>query len=336
MAETGDGNETKASIKDVAEAAGVSLATVSLALNGKGRISAKTRQEVQKVARTLGFIPNRAASRLRSGKSALVALIIPDISNPFYAEFSASVEKLMAERGLLPVLANTGDSTNRQAQVLETMMGEGVAGFIISAADGSTDESFALLRRMGAPYVLCVRDIGDNNADFIGFDNSRAGRIAGRHLAERGHKGVAFVGGVSGHLNFRERVQGLREGLGDGAKLHIHEGLPNRTSGMEGVETLLATHPEISAVACFNDLVAAGAYAALSAAGRTIGRDIAVIGFDNIPETSAWTPPLTTVELYPRELGARAAKALLERIDSDAQGAESILIAPRLISRRST
>lgn len=329
-------DEAKISIKDVAEAAGVSSATVSLALNGKGRISARTRREVEKAARSLGFIPNRAASRLRSGKSALVGLIVPDISNPFYAEFSASVENLMAQRGLLPVLANTGDSTDRQAQVLETMMGEGVAGFIISAADGSTDQSFALLSRLNVPYVLCVRDVGDNHADFIGFDNTRAGRIAGRHLAERGLREIAFVGGVQGHLNFRQRVQGLRDGLGNDAVVHVHEALPNRASGMAGVEALLAAHPSIDAVVCFNDLVAAGAYAALSAAGRGIGEDIAVIGFDNIPETSAWTPPLTTVELYPRELGNRAARALLERIDGAGAGAESVLIAPRLISRRST
>jgi len=321
----------------VAEKAGVSVSTVSLVLNGKGRISTRTRTLVEETAASLGFILNRKASQLRSGKSALVGLITSDISNPFFAEFSAAAEGVLADEGLLPVIANTGDNVERQTRSLEIMLSEGVAGFIISAADGSTPKSFDLLRRFDIPFVLCVRDIGDENVDFVGFDNVRAGRIAGHHLAEKGHKDVAFIGGVLSHLNYQQRYQGVAEGLGSASIIRSFGGLPTRTTGQEATQVLLEDRGATTALICFNDLVAAGAYSALSAHGLSIGTDIAVVGFDNIPETSAWTPPLTTVELYPRGLGARAAQMLLSKIDSHhSRPAETVLMAPQLILRRST
>jgi DNA-binding LacI/PurR family transcriptional regulator len=331
------GSRDKASIKDVARAAGVSAATVSLVLNGKGRISARTRDQVEQAARALGFILNRKASQLRSGKSALIGLITSDISNPFYAEFSAEAERVLADDGLLPVIANTGDDLQRQMRSLEIMLGEGVAGFIISAADGSTPRSFELLRRFGVPYVLCVRDIGDDHVDFIGFDNVRAGRIAGQHLAKAGHKNAAFIGGVSTHLNFQQRCQGVLQGLGPDGDLRTYEGLPNRKTGQEATRRFHGERGDTTALICFNDLVAAGAYSSLSAQGLAIGSDIAVVGFDNIPETSVWTPPLTTVELYPRGLGARAAQAILAKLNGSVVATpESVFMTPKLVVRQST
>jgi DNA-binding LacI/PurR family transcriptional regulator len=330
----------RVSIKQVAEHAGVSVATVSLVLNDKGSISPRTRKQVRKSAQALGFILNKSASRLRSGKSLLIGLIVNDIANPFFAELSADVESVAAEAGYLSVLANTGDDGERQKSVIETMIGQGVAGFIISAASDSDASSFKVIQDHGIPYVLCVRDVQDYSADFIGFDNFRAGLIAAEHLLERGHERLAFIGGVETNANRQRRLDGVRDvlqrrGLSLDKNLDI-AGPATRQFGSDAASRVLENAPDISAIVCFNDFVAIGAYSALNNADKGIGRDVALIGFDNVPESAAWTPPLTTVELFPRAIGARAAKALIEKIYHPEQSAERIYLTPQLIVRQST
>ncbi|WP_158263539.1 LacI family DNA-binding transcriptional regulator [Aliiruegeria haliotis] len=330
----------RVSIKQVAAHAGVSVATVSLVLNGKGRISEATKKEVHKSVKKLGFIPNKSASRLRSGRSLLIGLIVNDISNPFFAELSADVESEAAREGYLSVMANTGDDIDRQRKVIETMIGQGVAGFIISAATGSDASTFQIIRDYGIPYVLCVRDVLDHDADFVGFDNFMAGGMAGAHLRELGHESVVFVGGEQANINRRNRLEGVREELSrQGTKIDdacVLPGPATREFGTKAVGELLERGRPFTAVVCFNDYVAIGAYAALVEGGMQVGHDVSVVGFDNVPESGAWSPPLTTVELFPRALGARAAKALLARIGEESLAAERILLSPRLIVRKST
>ncbi|MGF1619029.1 MAG: LacI family DNA-binding transcriptional regulator, partial [Rhodomicrobiaceae bacterium] len=156
------------SIKRVAEEAGVSVAAVSLALSGKGRVSQKRAEEIKKIADRLGFIPNHNASRLRSGESILLGLMVNDISNPFYAELTKDVEEQAYAHDYLSLIANTNDDLERQSALIRAMIGQGVAGLIIVPAAGSTPDTFSLLRDWGMPYVIAVRDIGDQSADFVG------------------------------------------------------------------------------------------------------------------------------------------------------------------------
>lgn len=337
----------RVSIKQVADKAGVSVATVSLVLNGKGRISDPTQKAVRKAAQRLGYILNKSAARLRSGQSSLIGLIVNDISNPFFAELSFDVENVAAESGYLSVIANTGDDHTRQSKVIETMIGQGVAGLIISAARGSTHASFKTLRDHGVPYVLCVRDAGDLSADFIGFDNHQAGVIAAEHLISQGHSNIAFVGGTPVNENHKRRVEGVSDAMAKAdltlPRSHILTGSEIRRFGAEATAKLLSGDDEFSAIVCFNDHVALGAYEALHKAGRTIGqpvgskvgREIGVIGFDNLPDGASWSPPLTTVELYPRAIGARSAKALLGAIKDPGADAERVYLAPKLVVRQS-
>ncbi|MDW4499945.1 LacI family DNA-binding transcriptional regulator [Sulfitobacter sp. D35] len=330
----------KVSIRQVAEHAGVSVATVSLALSGKGRISSDTVRQVKKSAATLGFIPNRSASRLRSGRSLLIGLVVNDIANPFFAELSADVEAHASENGYLSVIANTNDDIEKQASVIETMIGQGVAGFIIVPADTSTPDTFQVIRDHDMPYVLCVRDIGDGKADFIGFDNFTAGVMAAEHLVEKGHRTFAFVGGRLSVDNFRRRLDGVRHALArHGLTLPdncVREGVPSRAIGLAETGDLLASGAEFTALICYNDFVAVGAYAALNQAGRTIGEDVAVVGFDNVPESESLSPPLTTIELYPRAIGNRSARALIDAVNGSSGPHERVYLAPELISRSST
>ncbi len=329
----------RVSIKEVAEHAGVSAATVSLVLNDKGSISDKTRKHVRNSARELGFILNKSASRLRSGQSLLIGLVVNDISNPFFAELSANVETEAASAGYLSVIANTQDDRDTQRSVIETMIGQGVAGLIISSATGSQEADFDVIRENGIPFVLCVRDFPGYAADFIGFDNFQAGVMAGEHILDRGCRRIAFMGGLVGNTNRIRRCEGVKYAMQrrdpDLTLVRDLSGPATRQFGQDAALDLLAQDPDTSAIVCFNDYVAIGAYAALYKMGRKVGRDVAVIGFDNLPESAAWNPPLTTVELFPRAIGSRAAEALIERIRDNQRPPERIYLAPKLIVRES-
>jgi len=340
----GDKPETGAkskrvSIKRVAEEAGVSVAAVSLALSGKGRVSQKRAEEIRKIADRLGFIPNHNASRLRSGDSILIGLMVNVISNPFYAELTKDVEEQAYARDYLSLIANTNDDLARQAALIRAMIGQGAGGLIVVPAAGSTPESFKLLRDRGMPYVIAVRDIGDASADFVGFDDPEAGRIAGEHLLDLGHERFAMLGGAFETHNWKRRLIGLRTALGSrGLELpdsHVRPFYPTRSAATDHMHELLDEGLSFTALVCFNDYVAMGAYEALRER-REIGGDISVIGFDNVPESAGLNPPLTTVELYPRSIGRKAACALLDRLKSGGAGYERICLEPKLVVRKST
>ncbi|MXU64355.1 LacI family DNA-binding transcriptional regulator [Oceanomicrobium pacificus] len=329
----------RVSIKQVAEHAGVSAATVSLVLNDKGSISEETRRQVRRSAKALGFILNKNAARLRSGRSLLIGLIVNDISNPFFAELSANVELEAAGAGYLSVMANTQDDLARQQSVIETMIGQGVAGLIISAATGSDGSAFDVIREHGIPFVLCVRDLPGYGADFVGFDNFEAGVLAGRRILGAGRRNIAFIGGAADNTNRIGRFEGvkyaMRQADPDLTLLADLAGPATRQFGDEAATDLLNRMPDVEGIVCFNDYVAIGAYAAIHAAGRKVGSDVAVIGFDNVPESAAWNPPLTTVELFPRAIGGRAAKTLLDKIAHENAAPERVRLTPQLFPRKS-
>lgn len=330
----------RVSIRKVAERAGVSVSTVSLVLNGKGRISAETRKKVTAAADALGFIPDRTAAQLRSGKSTLLGLVINDISNPFFAELCAAFETGASEAGYLTVIANSNDDAERQRQLLESMIGLGVAGIVLCPAIGSRPETLDILGRKQVPYLICIRDIDDPRADFIGCDDFRAGRLAAEHLLALGHETIAFVGGSSDLSPWVGRVAGIR----DAARARgrsvpddlLRQGPPTRNFGRVAGADLFATRPDVTAVIAYNDLVASGVFIAARAAGLTIGAQVSIVGIDNLPESESAVPPLTTVEVYPRSVGRRAAMSLADAIARPDKGSERIVLTPQLIERCST
>ena len=330
----------RVSIKEVAEEAGVSASTVSLVLNGKGRISQATRNRVVAATNALGYIADRTAARLRSGKSTLLGLVINDISNPFFAELCAEFETAAFQAGYLTIIANSNDNAETQRQLLDEMLGMGVAGIVTCPAMASTQESFVMLRQEQIPYIVCVRDVDDESADFIGGDDFRAGSLAARYLFELGHRNIAFIGGISDLSPWKGRVAGLRD-VAENCGVQIRkkwivQGPPTRRFGQEIGLTLLTRHPEISAIIAYNDLVASGLYRAAREAGRVVGDDISIIGIDNLPEAGSAVPPLSSVELFPRSTGKRAASLLVESINGERTERERIVLKPRLIVRAST
>lgn len=330
----------KISIREVAARAGVSVSTVSLVLNGKGRISEATRKKVRNAAKALGFILDHGASKLRSGQSNLFGVIVNDFSNPFFGELSAALETEAFGSGYLTVIANSNDDLNRQEKLIEAMVGMGVGGFVICPAAGSTPEMFELIRSRSLPYVICVRDIQDENADYVGADDYQCGVLACRHLVELGHKNISMIGGPQDLATTRQRVAGLRDVLesqGLGIQQHLMlPGPPTLDFGREMAKQLVRSEQNFTAVFCYNDIVAVGVCAGLRDCGKKIGEDVSVVGVDNLPESEAAYPALTTVEIYPRSIGQRSAQALINGLKGKSSHKEKIILPLQLIIRASS
>ena len=329
----------KVNIGDVARRAGVSIATVSYTLNGSGRVAEKTQKKVMKAAAELGFIPDNSAVKLRTGRSNLLGVIINDISNPFFSELVSDLEAAAWGAGYLTVVAASQDDPERQRQMIASMISHGVAGMIASPVHGAHPRDFEPLRAREIPYTICVRDIDDPDASFVGADDFEAGRIAGHCALRAGHRRIAFVGGYEGTATWRGRLAGMRaavaeSGLG-GVVIDLRSGSEGAEFARAVVGALVSGPDAPTMIVGLNDVTAVGAYLAAHAAGLRIGVDLSVIGFDNLPLSDIVLPGLTTVELFPRRMGRACAADLMDRLADSALRPGTRRLTPVLVERGS-
>lgn len=330
----------RVNITDVAREAGVSIATASYALRADGRVARKTEEKVLRVAEELGFVRDDVAVRLRTGRSNLIGAVLNDITNPFFSELIAELEISAYERGFLTVLTTTQDDPRRQKRLVSSMISQRVAGLIISPAHGTVPDDLQSLRVRSIPYVVCVRDIGDPDGGFLGADDTRAGRMAVRHMLENGHRNLAFVGGYAHTETWRRRLAGIHSDIDAfGAGNVVIREFPGRPAiefGHQATNRLLREKSGLTGLVCFNDAVAVGSYQAALSAGVKIGADISVIGFDNIPLAGALLPGLTTIDLFPRSLGRICADLIIDRSSAEKPSKPTTrLISPVLVERGS-
>src|SRR4051794_15861324 len=306
-------------IIDIARAAGVSKSTVSLVLKGSALVKPETRDKVARAIDQLGYVYNRSAANLRTARSSFIGMVISDLMNPFFTELSVGIEDALYKLGYIPILANTNEDRDRQAEVLQSLREHGVAGIIMSPARGTDAWNLSELLSRSIPVVLTMRRIEGSPLPYVGPDNRTGAFRAVTHLIALGHRQIAFFGGDASMTTQRERVSGYRDAL-QAAGLPFEERLifdsmPNRLGGKEAVERALASSPRASAAFCYNDIVAMGAARALALRGVRVGPDFALVGFDDIVEAEHNAPPLTTVNADTREMGSRAAQSLLGMID---------------------
>jgi LacI family transcriptional regulator len=329
----------KPNIKDIAKAAGLSTAAVSYALTGKGRVSAQTQEIVKRIADKIGFIRDDTAARLRTGESNLMGAIVHDISNPFFAELLSDFEAFAYEAGYLTIVANAKDDPARQAALIDAMLAQGVAGLLISPVNGTEATGMQSLQLRGKPYVVCVRDVGDERADYVGLNDWRAGYLAASHLLDAGIRHFAFVGGLDHTKTWRGRLDGIRAAVAESGAIFpdtmIFTSAPTREAGSQTMAHVLETQSGCSAAICINDYVALGAYAAIHSSGGVVGQSYSVVGFDNVPQSASLLPPLTTVEMFPRDIGRKSAALLLGRLKNPKRRLERLLVEPELIARHS-
>ncbi|MCC5983456.1 MAG: LacI family DNA-binding transcriptional regulator [Rhodobacteraceae bacterium] len=299
-------------ILDVAARAGVSKSTVSLVLQGSEQVRPETRTAVRAAMAEIGYVYNRAAAHLRSASAGLVGLVINDLRNPFFTQFATTLQMTLAAEGYATVIANSDEDPALQARLVGSMIEHGVAGLVISPAYGGTQAPFDQLARTGLPVLQVLRrtDPRTDLFPFSSFDYAAGSRAAALHLLDAGARRIAFVGGLPGRAITQERQSGWRAVMAEhGSEAFAIEGKPTRAFGMEVTQTLLARHPEIDAAICFNDLVALGLMAGFARAGRSVGTDFRVVGFDDIEEAAQSWPQLSSVacdiDHFARDTAAR-------------------------------
>lgn len=305
----------KPTLSSVAKEAGVSIPTVSQVMRGTGRISDATRRKVLDAAARLHYVPDSRAAAMRSGDNREIGFVISQLSNPFNAEVVSGVVDLLDAEGYMVSVLDTRNDAERQGRQLKTFIQHGRGGLLWVPASETRDETFELLAAHGIPTVTFLRNLrGD--FDHVGIRNSEATAIATHHLADLGHRHIAYLGGTDMTAVRKERIAGYdrtRQARGLGPRV-IWESEDNKRAGRDAMLDLLRAHPRITAAVCNGDMVAMGACLALPQFGMAPGKDFSVIGFDDIQDAAVATPPLTTMAVSPARLGRKLAQVLLDRI----------------------
>lgn len=325
----------KPTLRSVAKEAGVSVPTVSQALRGTGRISEQTRTKVLEAASRLHYVPDQRAAAMRSGENREIGFVINQLMNPFNAEVVSGVVDLLEAEGYLVSIVDTRDDAQRQARQLQAYIRHGRGGLLWVPAFNTPDETFDLLAAHRVPTVTFLRHARDD-LDHVGIRDAEATARATAHLAGLGHRHIAYLGG-NGMASVRAaRIDGYRSAIAE-------RGLPQgvvwdsvedtRLAGLEAMLALRRAHPRTTAVVCNGDMVALGACLALVRQGLTPGRDLSVIGFDDIQDAAVATPALTTMSVSPQRLGRMLARTLLERIAEPGRPPVVAEVSAKLVRR---
>lgn len=330
----------RATLKDLASRAGVSTSTASLVMRNSPLVADATRNRVLKVAQALGYACNRNAAHLRTRHTHTLGLVVCDITNPFYAEFTAGIEAACEKVGWVTFLCNSAESTVRQSVFLQRMREQNVEGIVISPAAGTLPADIRVLTTAGLSCVQALRYLPGLSQDYAGVDSRLGMAMATEHLIGLGHRRIAFVGVSNNTSAAHDRLAGYmdvmhRHGLPVEEKLVVKIREITRDGGASAIAQLLDEAPPPTAALCFADVIALGVIWALHERGVRPGIDFAVVGHDNITEAAWSRPGLTTVSISPRQIGEEAANLLFRRIAQPNMPVERVLLPPRLIVRGS-
>ncbi len=325
-------------VREVAAKAGVSTATVSRVLSGKGGVAEDLQRKVHEAARALSYRPNRAARSLRAGSSRTVGVLIPDIENPFFTSVICGIEEVLQSTGYSLLLANYNESPEREQIHVASLRAEGIAGLIFTASRAPTEEYRRMLQS-GMPMVAVSRVPDDLPIDMVGVDNAEGARTAVAHLITLGHRRIALINGPLSLNTARERQEGYRQAFRD-AGLEVPEDLVRygdfrQSGGYHAMQALLAATPPPTAVFSASNLMTLGVLQAIHERGLEIPADIAVLGFDDMPWATSLRPPLTAVAQPAQDVGRTAARLLLERIQNGRLPRRRAVLPTRLIVRSS-
>jgi LacI family transcriptional regulator len=327
-------------LKDVAQACGLSRAAVSLVVQDSPRVSEQTKVRVRQVMVDMGYVYDRAAANLRMRRSLTVGLIVTNVRNPYFAELTMAIEQGLRDAGYRLLMGYSYDEMDRQEQLIAAMIEHRTDGVIILPAADSVPQSLEMLRASGPPHVLITREVKGFGADYTGVDNVKAGVLLGEHVAQLGAQSVAFVGGPMRSSARKDRYKGLSRVLRQAgiplSKQSDHVSPSSPSAGEEVTHALLEGPGQPDAIVAYSDAVAVGVLHALRDYRLRAGRDVAVASFDDVADARYQEPPLTSVATFAEDVGARAAELLLARIAAPARAFESLIIQPALSVREST
>jgi LacI family transcriptional regulator len=301
-------------IKDVAQHAGVSSATVSRVLNGDERVASPARERVLASVRELGYRPNRLARNLRRQQTETIGVVVSEIENPHFTQAVRVIEDAAFRQGYRVILCNTDETPAKQRAYLEMLAAERVRGVILAPADAA-DPMISQLLALGVPIVAFDRGVDDPMADAVIADNHYGSRRAVRHLRDVGRRHIAFIGGRPEIQTGRERLAGYVAAM---EELQLEprwvEGAFRVEGAYAATRRLLADDPEVDGLVIANNLMTIGALKALRQSGRRVGDDIGLVAFDDPVWAEFVDPPITVLVQPVRRMAAQAVDLLFERI----------------------
>jgi DNA-binding LacI/PurR family transcriptional regulator len=321
----------KATLTEVAAVTGVAPMTVSRVVNGSGYVSEETREKVLSAVKKLNYRRNGLARSLKRQRTETVGLVLGDISNPYSTELANAVRESLSVRGYNLFICISEHSAKEDTKAFDALVDHNVDGIIVATRSNTEgDKELKAIVERGMPVVVVGRDFHHDAADFVAADNLTGGFEATRHLIDLGHRRIGFIGAEFSYKSNLKRLQGylnalkahrikIDERLVTGRKETISEvpGYSTEKMGYEGMKRLLSLPDPPTAIFARNDFTAVGAMTAIKEAGLSIPKDIAIVGFDDIPLAVHTSPPLTTVRQPMRLQGQLAAEMLLRRVTGE-------------------
>lgn len=327
-----------ATMRDVAEHAGVSLTTVSHVINGTRFVSEDLVVRVREAVAELNYQPDRRARSLRRGRSETIAVVISDVGNMFFSEIIRGVEDRVLESGYDVMLCNTGEDPSVEERNLAMMAEQRVDGFVVAPTLEGV-RTLEPLVSQGTPLVVVDRPV-TLPVDQVFSGNERGGYEAARHLVELGHRRIGAIVEISGIRSFDDRIRGWRRGLAD-AGIEVRDG-DVRQAGLEiegaemATKALLGTADRVTAIFSSNNLMTLGILRHLKTAGLRYPEDVSLVGFDDPPWASSFYPGITSVAQQPFEMGYQAADMLVRRIEGNSSPPEQVCLECTLRVRESS
>lgn len=331
---------THVTIADVAKHAGVSVGTVSRVLNNAENCGVDVRVRVRGAMEDLGYVPNHAARGLKRRLTMQIALVVPDLANPVYAQMAVGVQREAAAAGYHLTLVNSGGEWAEERLALQSLEEHQVDGTILCSLQ--VTQSFVRAVSGHTSHVCVIGGLPlDCPVDNVRLDSVRGAELAVEHLVASGRRRVAFINGTSGTVPHAARDQGYRQALAQ-AGMTYDERLVvgadfTMAGGYEALERLWARGGDFDALFCASDTMALGAMRRLQELKVPVPQQVSVVGMDDIEAARMSTPTLTTVSLLARERGRIACELLLRRLSGGYEGGpEKVTVLPRLIRRESS
>ena len=327
-------------IHDVAKRAGVGSITVSRVINNSGYISSETRERIQKAIDELGYVPNTLARSLRSRRTNTVALIVTDITNPFFTTLARGVEDAANEAGYTVIFCNTDESAAKEEKYLNVLLQKQVDGLLLVPTQRSVNSIHQILKH-GTPVVVLDRRIPEVDVDSVRCDSLDGAYKLTKYLVSLGHRQIAIMSGAVGVSTADDRVAGYRKALEeDGIAIsdrYILRGEFTSDSGYSMTEQAINLPLRPTALIAANNFITIGAMKALQEAEMEVPEDMALAGFDDLPPAIVTFPFFTVVSQPAYEMGTQAMQLLLKRLSAkEVVAFQEVILPTQLIVRRSS
>jgi LacI family transcriptional regulator len=327
-------------IYDVAKKAGVAPITVSRVINQTGYISADKRQRVEAAVAELGYVPNRLASSLRSRRTHTLALVLSDITNPFFTNLARGVEDTASDAGFTVIFCNTDESEAEEQKYLDVLLQKRVDGILLVPARSNPD-TLRMLQHNGTPVVVLDRRIPHAQADVVRGDSEGGAYQLTRLLLGLGHRCIAMLTGPKNVSTSADRVAGYRRALSEAGLARRQQmvffGDFRQASGYQMAQQALAAQPRPTGLVAANNFITIGALKALQEAGLRVPEDMALVGFDDLPPAMLAFPFFTVATQPSYEIGQTGTRLLLERLENPAaRPFQEIILPTEVIERQSS